>query len=254
MPTNETGPAKAVTVAESTLERIIRPTLKALISTPTLRAYCSPIWNALIGFDSMKADITDITTTTVITLILSQLTAEKLPIDQLWRLTIFESSANVTRNSVTAEHIYPTMTPQTIRTDMLLTLSEIRRMTPVTAREPANAARIITTEWTIIPCVSAKTIVHATTSLAPEEIPRIYGPAIGFAKNVCSRNPETERDPPRRAAASILGIRMSHMIFPYLDAVSCEKRMLTASPIVMEELPISIFMSISSRSKTPSKA
>ena len=43
------------------------------------------------------------------------------------------------------------MTPQTIRTAMLLTLPEIRRMTPVTTSEPANAAIIITRECTIIP-------------------------------------------------------------------------------------------------------
>ena len=53
----------------------------------------------------IKENITAITTTAMITLIFSQLTAPKLPIDQLCRFTIFESSANVTRNSVTAEHI-----------------------------------------------------------------------------------------------------------------------------------------------------
>lgn len=42
IPTNEIGPAKAVTLAESTLDKRISATLKNLIFTPMLCAYASP--------------------------------------------------------------------------------------------------------------------------------------------------------------------------------------------------------------------
>ncbi len=71
--------------------------------------------------------------------------------------------------------------------------------------EPANAARTIPRELTIIPFSRRKIMVSATTSLAPEEIPSTKGPAIGLLKKVCSKNPETESAPPRMITASILG-------------------------------------------------
>jgi hypothetical protein len=43
IPTKDIGPAKAVTVADIMLERVIRPILNERILTPTLAAYCSPI-------------------------------------------------------------------------------------------------------------------------------------------------------------------------------------------------------------------
>lgn len=42
IPTNEIGPAKAVTLAESTLDKKDNATLKNLIFTPMLCAYASP--------------------------------------------------------------------------------------------------------------------------------------------------------------------------------------------------------------------
>ena len=73
--------------------------------TPILRAYPSPSWYALIGLDSRNTHTSDTSTTGVITRILSQEMPEKLPIDQLCRLTILESSAKVMTKSVTAEQI-----------------------------------------------------------------------------------------------------------------------------------------------------
>ena len=43
---------------------------------------------------------------------------EKLPMDQLWRFTILESSAKVTIKSVAAEQIYPIMIPLTTNMDI----------------------------------------------------------------------------------------------------------------------------------------
>ena len=69
-------------------------------------------------------------------------------------------------------------------TAMLLTLPDIRSIAAVTRRAPMNAVTIISSEFIIMPRVIVNTIAQATVSFAPEDIPRIYGPAIGFAKNV----------------------------------------------------------------------
>ena len=57
-----------------------------------------------------------------------------------------------------------------------------------------------------------------TTIFAPEEIPRTNGPAMGLRKKVCSKNPDTDRAPPRMAARSIRGIRILKMILLSEDA------------------------------------
>ena len=44
--------------------------------------------------------------------------SKKLPMDQLWRFTILESSAKVTIKSVAAEQIYPIMIPLTTNMDI----------------------------------------------------------------------------------------------------------------------------------------
>ena len=48
----------------------------------------------------------------------------------------------------------------------------------------------------------------ATAILAPDEIPRTKGPAMGFSKKVCSRKPESASAPPRIADIRILGNRI----------------------------------------------
>ena len=52
---------------------------------------------------------------------------------------------------------------------------------------------IINHELIVIPCETPTIIASATTSFAPEEIPSTNGPAIGFLKNVCSKNPDTAK-------------------------------------------------------------
>ena len=53
--------------------------------------------------------------------------------------------------------------------------------------EPTKAAIIITAEPAVRPFPRRKIIVRATVSLAPDEIPRTNGPAIGLLKKVWSR-------------------------------------------------------------------
>ena len=77
---------------------------------------------------------------------------------------------------------------------------------------PAKAARIMAAELTDIPFPSMKIISRDTTSLAPEEIPSTKGPAMGLAKKVWSRKPDTDNAPPRITTARILGSRISHTI------------------------------------------
>ena len=55
------------------------------------------------------------------------------------------------------------------------------------AMDPAKAARIRVSELVSRPWFKNTTIVSATTSLAPLEMPMTNGPAMGLAKKVCSR-------------------------------------------------------------------
>ena len=55
-------------------------------------------------------------------------------------------------------------------------------------------------------------MVNATHIFAPDEIPRIKGPAIGLLKNVCKRNPASESAPPKSADIKILGKRILHIM------------------------------------------
>jgi len=105
MPTNEIGPANAVTHAERILESRISAMRNTLMLTPMLCAYASPSWYAPIGFAirNVMTKVMPITAAEIATLL--QLMPEKLPCDQPWRLTISESSAKVTTKSVTAEQM-----------------------------------------------------------------------------------------------------------------------------------------------------
>ena len=97
------------------------------------------------------------------------------------------SWANVTTSSVTAEQIYPIITPLTTSMDIHLIRLDINRTKPMESIAPANAAAIIPAEFTILPLPRKKTMTSATTIFAPEEIPSTKGPAMGLWKKVCKR-------------------------------------------------------------------
>ena len=79
------------------------------------------------------------------------------------------------------------MMPQMTRRDIFRVRREMSRIKPVEMSDPIKAARISPGEPGVTPCLNVRIRVRATTSFAPWEIPRTKGPAIGFAKNVCSR-------------------------------------------------------------------
>ena len=66
--------------------------------------------------------------------------------------------------------------------------------------DPTKAAATIPAEFNMMLRCRQTIIVSATTSFAPEEIPSTYGPAIGFWKKLCSKNPDTDKAPPSRFA------------------------------------------------------
>ena len=97
--------------------------------------------------------------------------------------------------------------------DIFFTLPEIISTNPMEIMEPAKAARIIPAEPMEIPLPSRTIITRETTSFAPDEIPSTNGPAMGFAKNVCSRKPDTDKAPPSITAERIRGRRISHTMW-----------------------------------------
>ena len=93
--------------------------------------------------------------------------------------------------------------------DIFFTFPEISSTNPMEIMAPAKAARIIPPEPMGRPRLKNAIITSETTSFAPEEMPSTKGPAMGLAKKVCSRKPDTDRPPPRIAAARIRGKRIS---------------------------------------------
>ena len=103
------------------------------------------------------------------------------------------------------------MTPATMSIDIELMRRDTSSTNSMAKSDPTNA------ETTIMPLVMTPAlptmtiITSATTSFAPELIPRMNGPAMGLLKNVCSRKPESASAPPSRAAAIRRGKRMLQM-------------------------------------------
>ena len=127
-----------------------------------------------------KTKINVIPITMLITPTLSQVMPEKLPLDQLCRFTMSESSANVTTKSVIAEQMYPIMIPHTTSRDIRETRNEMRSTKLMARSDPTKADATMPNELILMPCPSKKIMTSATTSFAPDEIPSTYGPAMGF--------------------------------------------------------------------------
>ena len=91
-----------------------------------------------------------------------------------------------------------------------------------------------------------------TASLAPEEMPSTKGPAMGFAKKVWSRKPETDSPPPKMIAAQIRGSRRVRTM-PYSVLPSeGPQRMRRISAPDRETLPALMFHTASATSSASS--
>lgn len=167
---------------------------------------------------------------------------ENVPIDQLCRLTISESSANVTIKSVMAEHMYPIVTPHTTSIDILCIFLEISSMNPRESIEPIKEAVIIMNEPVLLKKLIDAINAIDTTSFAPDEIPSTNGPAIGLWKRVWRRYPDKANAPPKSIDANALGIRIFIRIFDTVVFSVPEKIAFNASFTGISALPINIFI------------
>ena len=116
--------------------------------------------------------------------------------------------------------------------------------------DPAKADRISAMELMTTPRLRSSTMHRETVSLAPEEMPSTKGPAMGLAKKVWSRKPDTDSAPPRMAAASTRGRRMPQMMPPS----GGESRAERISPGAKYTLPALMFHTSSTASTAPSRA
>ena len=104
------------------------------------------------------------------------------------------------------------MTPATMSIDIELMRRDTSSTNNMAMSEPANA------EMTIMPLVmtpdppTMTIITSATTSFAPELMPRMNGPAMGLLKNVCSRKPESASAPPNKAAEMKLSVLFGNFL------------------------------------------
>ena len=87
-------------------------------------------------------------------------------------------------------------------------------------------------------------MLSATTILAPEEIPRTNGPAIGFSKKVCKRKPDRDRAPPRIAAIRIRGRRIFQIILYSFPSPVRRSRIRKISGIEIFTFPELIFSTV----------
>ena len=124
---------------------------------------------------------------------------------------------------------------------MFLTLLEISIINPVAAMAPTKAV-ITSMRFDVYPVPAVINIrLIATAILAPEEIPSMYGPAIGLAKYVCKRNPDTARAPPRTNVITVLGSLILAIMFLLLISPPPANNILTTSSKPMFTFPIRIF-------------
>ena len=147
------------------------------------------------------------------------------------------------------------MTPEMISSDIRFTLEEMSSTKLMDSMAPTKEAKMSTTDPTATPRERKPMRVNDKISFAPEEMPRMKGPAIGLAKKVWSRKPERARAPPSRAAAKMRGRRM----LPTMTVLSPPqpRRMDTISPGDTWTLPAFTFQttraaSPSSRARKPS--
>ena len=84
-------------------------------------------------------------------------------------------------------------------------------------------------------------MTSATTSFAPEEIPRVNGPAIGLWKKVCKRYPDNASPPPRIAAAIALGKRIPITISVKVSSAPLPHSIFGISETGIFTLPMHIF-------------
>ena len=102
---------------------------------------------------------------------------------------------------------------------LLRTKVEKNIINPKTAVAPAKAA-IITAIYPEKESPAEKfptvppnnNITKATPKLAPESMPKIEGPAKGFAKRVCNNNPDTASAAPANKAVTACGKRVCNTI------------------------------------------
>lgn len=123
---------------------------------------------------------------------------------------------------------------------LLRTKVEKNIINPKTAVAPAKAA-IITAIYPEKESPAEKfptvppnnNITKATPKLAPESMPKIEGPAKGFAKRVCNNKPDTASAAPANKAVTACGKRVCQYdkspggflrLFSHQDTNDCTKR------------------------------
>ena len=137
---------------------------------------------------------------------------------------------------------------------MWLTARDTTSMKAVDIMAPAKAAMISAHEEAEPKRSMRMIMTTATHILAPEEMPKTKGPAMGLPKNVCRRKPDRARAPPRMAACRILGIRIFQIMLTSEASPCLRNRILRIFPVEMLTLPVFIFRMIIARNAAASTA
>ena len=87
-------------------------------------------------------------------------------------------------------------------------------------------------------------MVMATTIFAPEDMPSTKGPAMGFPKKFCSKNPDSDSAPPSMAAINMRGMRIFHMMEYWVESCPRPTSMPSSSPKGICTLPITMLSTV----------
>ena len=110
------------------------------------------------------------------------------------------------------------------------TLRDTARTAAMAPSEPQKAAPSDIQDDMVCMSPRMRTITTATASFAPLEMPKVYGPAMGLAKSVCSKRPARPSAPPKIAAAQSRGRRMFQITWYAVSPAPLPMRMGTICP------------------------
>jgi len=204
MPTKAIGPQKAVISPARRAVITINMSRTHLILMPRVVAASSPSTSALRGrMEISERSIPKRNSVPIKGRWWNSVSCNE-PIPHIMKPLTLSAVLMVCTTEVNAEVKLPIMIPTRSRLTLFLTKPETPSISSPDSKAPMKARNTVlnSKEKNEKP----DRIPVATARLAPELIPRIYGPARGFRKSVCISIPHTASAEPEKMAIAVLGI------------------------------------------------
>ena len=223
-PIKPIGPQKAVTVpANSVVDRKMMMRERVRLR-PIVSAYASPKSRMLSGFIATTASIKPAITIGTRTYSCSIVTVATEPMVQTTNDLSDSSVPIYWRMPTTAEIAEDSIIP-TISITLIFRILRDNNITRSSiSAEPIHAIpvmpNILSHDDVAMPSIGAASVKSATPRLAPELMPRTYGPARGLRKRVCICRPLAERAIPAAMATITFGSRILSTMVAWLASAA----------------------------------